>query len=204
MGINSLKLFIIALAGSCMICGCGNSKELAAEKESLAAQVESLQKENADLSAELSSLKADKEEAEQKLSAIEESLAAAEKEKEIQEGDVTVALISKSSIPKDSSKWIFSNYCVMGFEVTNHTDKDIQGVQGILKSNDLFGEEILSAGCDFVGDTIPAHQSISVELQFEVNEFMNDHMKLYNTEFKDLKCEYTVTKIVFTDGTVKE
>ena len=93
----------------------------------------------------------------------------------------------------------------MKFKITNNTDKDIQGIEGKLKIMDLFGKEILTAGCDFTGHTIPAGETVvNDDLSFEINEFINEHMKLYTTAYEDLKSEYTVTQIVFTDGTVKE
>ncbi len=45
---------------------------------------------------------------------------------------------------------------------------------------------------------------VNDDLSFEINEFIDEHMKLYTTAYEDLKSEYTVTQIVFTDGTVKE
>ena len=58
--------------------------------------------------------------------------------------------------------------------------------------------------CDFTGETIPAHSSVvNDNLVFEVNEFISDHTQLYMTDLKDLKFEYEVTCIVFTDGTQK-
>ena len=127
------------------------------------------------------------------------------KEAEIQAGDVVVRLIGKEDVEKDSSKWIFNSYSNLKFEITNNTDKDIQGIEGKLKIMDLFGKEILTAGCDFTGHTIPAGETVvNDDLSFEINEFIDEHMKLYTTAYEDLKSEYTVTQIVFTDGTVKE
>ena len=77
------------------------------------------------------------------------------------------------------------------FEVANKTDKQIKGVQGVLTICDLFGEEILSINCDFTGNSIAQNQSITVgDLGIDINQFMDSHIKLYNTDFSDLKFEY--------------
>ncbi len=120
-------------------------------------------------------------------------------ELEAQNQDLKSQVESLSAVKESLS------YSNLKFEITNNTDKDIQGIQGKLKIMDLFGKEILTAGCDFTGHTIPAGETVvNDDLSFEINEFINEHMKLYTTAYEDLKSEYTVTQIVFTDGTVKE
>ena len=148
-------------------------------------------KERESLKSELDTLKADIEEA--------------EKETTVQDGDVTVLVTDKTVTPKNTDHWIFSNYVNFVFSITNNTAKDIQGIQGELNISDLFGAEIMTVGCDFTGETIAAGATITNDdLSFECNEFMDEHMKLYNEEYKDLKFTYVVKQIVFTDGTVKE
>ena len=86
------------------------------------------------------------------------------------------------------------------FEVANKTDKQIKGVQGVLTICDLFGEEILSINCDFTGNSIAQNQSITVgDLGIDINQFMDSHIKLYNTDFSDLKFEYEIKNIVYDD-----
>ena len=187
------------------VSGCGNSKEMVAENESLKAQVESLGSENESLSAQIEQLNGKYEQTSNELKSIKESIAAVEEEKKLKKEDVTVTVIGKDVIPADSSAWRFNSYCTMVFEITNSTDKDIQGIEGKLKVMDLFGKEISTVGCDFTGEVIPSGQTITDDsLSYSVNEFIDSDMQFYNTDFKDLKFEYTVSQIVFTDGTVKK
>ena len=159
--------------------------------EELESQLEAMTKERDSLKSELDTLKANIEEA--------------EKETTVQDGDVTVLVTDKTVTPKNPDQWIFSNYVNFVFSITNNTAKDIQGIQGELNISDLFGAEIMTVGCDFTGETIAAGATITNDdLSFECNEFMDEHMKLYNEEYKDLKFTYVVKQIVFTDGTVKE
>ena len=83
----------------------------------------------------------------------------------------------------------------------SYTHLPIVGVEGILTINDLFGKKIISMGCDFTGNTIdPGASYRESDLSFECNQFMDDHMKLFNTRFEDLQFIYDITSIVFSDG----
>ena len=39
---------------------------------------------------------------------------------------------------------------------------------------------------------------------FDVNQFFEEDVEIYNTDFKDLKFIYVVRKIVFAEGTEKD
>ena len=122
----------------------------------------------------------------------------------VRDDKIVFTVTEKIDVPKDTSAWRFSPFVELVCRVENMTDKDIQGVQGILKISDLFGEEILSINWDVTGETIPAHDYIVQEdYGLEINEFMDEQMKLYNTSYSDLKFEYNVTQIVYTDGTTE-
>lgn len=119
----------------------------------------------------------------------------------VRDDEVVVTVINKTNLPKDTNAGRFSNRIEFTFDVMNRTDKVIKGVQGKLTVCDLFGEEILTISCDFTGNSIPAGNSITVDdLEMEINQFMDSHVKFYNTDFSDLKFEYEVTNIVYDDG----
>ena len=60
----------------------------------------------------------------------------------------------------------------------------------------------MDVGCDFTGHTIqPGETYTNKDLTYEVNEFRDTDMKLYNEDYSDLNFEYEPTIIVFTDGT---
>ncbi len=113
-----------------------------------------------------------------------------------------IVVVDKSVTPKDSSKWIFNYYVNFVFDVTNNSDKAIKGIEGTLTVNDLFDKEIISLGCDFTGYTIQPGETYRKEgLSYECNEFVNEDMQFYNTDFSDLKFSYEISNIVFDDGT---
>lgn len=196
--IKKWAAILLVLAMCFGLVACANSTDSSltgqADKpsyEELESQLEAMTKERDSLKSELDTLKANIEEA--------------EKETTVQDGDVTVLVTNKTVTPKNPDQWIFSNYVNFVFSITNNTAKDIQGIQGELNISDLFGAEIMTVGCDFTGETIAAGATITNDdLSFECNEFIDEHMKLYNEEYKDLKFTYVVKQIVFTDGTVKE
>ena len=112
-----------------------------------------------------------------------------------------IKVTDKSTTPKNTGKWIFSNYVNFVFEVTNNSDKAIKGIEGSLRIDDLFGKEIMEMGCDFTGQTIaPGETYTEKKLSFECNEFVDSHMKLFNTAYDDLVFTYNIDSIVFADG----
>ena len=115
---------------------------------------------------------------------------------------IKVVCTDKGVIPKNTNKWIFSNYATFVFELTNNSDKAIKGVQGVLHIKDLFGSSIMDVRCNFTGHTIqPGETYTNDELSYDVNEFSSTDMKLYNEDYSDLNFEYEPTAIAFTDGT---
>ena len=136
---KNILLFAIL---SIIITGCGTSEKLQNQNESLSNQVEKLTAEKESLSADLESVSSDYDKVNQELTSIKESIEAAEKETTVQESDVTVVALDKTS--KEGSYGI--RYCTFSFQVTNNTDKDIQGIEGILSINDLFDKTITFVG----------------------------------------------------------
>lgn len=119
----------------------------------------------------------------------------------VREDEIVVSVTDKSNLPKDASAGRFSDRVELTFEILNNSDKAIKGIQGKMTICDLFGEEILGMKCDFTGHIIPAGESVTVdELGMDKNQFMDKHVKLYNTDFADLQFEYEITDIVYEDG----
>lgn len=119
----------------------------------------------------------------------------------VRDDEVVITVTNKSNLSQDINAGRYSDRVELTFNIMNRTDKTIKGIQGNLTVCDLFGEEILTINCDFTGNNIPANQSITVnELGMDINEFMDSHMKFYNTDFSDLNFEYEVTNIVYDDG----
>lgn len=118
----------------------------------------------------------------------------------VKEAEVIVTVTEKESIPEDHNAWRFSDYVRLSVNVENVTNRSIKGVQGTLVVKDMFGEEFLRISCDLTDNDIPANGSITVtELYLDVNQFMANQVKLFNTDYEDLIFEYIVTNVIFTN-----
>jgi hypothetical protein len=110
---------------------------------------------------------------------------------------LTVALINKkSSVGEYGKRWV-------GLEVAyeNKGEKDILGVKGVLRITDIFGDKIMNIRWSF-DQGIAAKQSfIEKGVGVNINQFMDDNMKLYLSDFDKLKSTFEVATIIFKDGT---
>ena len=117
----------------------------------------------------------------------------------------TVTVTNKYNLDENWDAGRFSPRIQLDFELSNLSDKEIKGIQEVITIKDMFGEEIKSFNCDFTGNTIPANGKIAVtDIGLDVNEFIDEDVKLYNEVYEDLIFEYTITKIVYSDGTIEE
>lgn len=113
---------------------------------------------------------------------------------------VTVVCTAKSNMPADFMNGVYSNRCNMTFEITNNTDKPVQGIQGLLIIDDLFGSNITKITCDFTGQTINPGETVeNDDLGMDVNEFVESDVKIWNERFDDLKFSYLVNSVVYAD-----
>ena len=119
------------------------------------------------------------------------------------ERTVNVTVTDKRNVPEDIYNGRFSDRVEFTFTLENQSDKPVKGVEGVLHIQDLFDKDILSMNCDFTGQTIPANESITIsDLGMDINPFMDDHSKLYNEDFSDLKFVYEITNIVYDGDTI--
>ena len=83
----------------------------------------------------------------------------------------------------------------------NKTDKDIQGVKGVLHINDIFGDKILNVRWSY-DRGVPAHKrTVETNSGLDLNRFNDSHMKLWNTDLDKIKSNFEVQTIIFKDGT---
>lgn len=122
----------------------------------------------------------------------------------IKDDKVIFTVENKINYEKNAKAWRFSPFVEFVCKIENMTNKDIKGVEGELIISDLFGKKIGSTECDITGEDIPANGYITKNgWGIEINEFMDTDMKIYNTNYDDLKFEYKVKQIIYTDGTIE-
>lgn len=88
------------------------------------------------------------------------------------------------------------------FELTNNTNKDIEGVQGSVIITDIFGNEIKGINLAY-DDGIPAGESILYSGAVDYNQFIDNDNKLKQTELSKLKYTWSVEQIIYTDGSME-
>ena len=175
-------------------------QDISEEKNKLSDENKQLQEQILDLQSQIDSLSDTNKELKYKITVYELEKQKEEEEATIQENDVTVLLTKKDTkIGKYNQYYVTSE-----FSVTNNTNKDIKGIQGVVIYKDMFGKEIMRINCDFTKEIIYSGTTyIESDLLFECNQFIDSHMKLYNTKYESLAFEYQIKTILFTDGTSK-
>lgn len=83
----------------------------------------------------------------------------------------------------------------------NKSDKDIAGVKGILHINDMFGDKIINIRWSFDEGVDAKQTAVERGSGIKINQFMDDHMKLWSADQAKIKASYEVQTIVFKDGT---
>ena len=113
---------------------------------------------------------------------------------------LSVAVLSKSN---DSGEY---DQRFVTFEIAfeNKSDKDIAGVKGNLKIMDMFGDKVLNINWGFDQGVTAHNTTVEKGSGVKINKFMDDHMKLWNSDYEKLKFQFEVSKIVFKDGTMMD
>lgn len=114
--------------------------------------------------------------------------------------EVSIMCTDKENLKADINAGRLLPYVQFTFVVENKTEKTIKGIQGIVTVSDLFGKQIKKFNCDFTGQKIPAGESVTfTDKYMEVNQFIDEEVKIYNEEFADLQFSYEVTDIVYDE-----
>lgn len=116
---------------------------------------------------------------------------------------VKVTLDGKGLQPENVDKWQFNDIVTMDFTFTNTGSTDVRAFQGMAKFKDILDNKIIDIRIVY-DKPIKTGETIKWPGAFEINEFMDDHVKLMSTEFINLKMEFDTTKIIFVDGSTLE
>ncbi|MQA19628.1 hypothetical protein [Rugamonas rivuli] len=125
----------------------------------------------------------------------------AEAERKAQQ-DALAKMLAVKLIGKRNSTGEFQQRVVfMDLAFTNKGDKDIAGFKGILHFTDMFGDSIIDI--TWSNDHgVEARQGILQKgAGMTINQFLPDHMKMWNAEADKIKLSFEVQAIVFKDGT---
>lgn len=116
----------------------------------------------------------------------------------MRKAEVIVEVIGKNNLEEDYAEGRYSPRVEFDFEITNKSEDDIKGIQGIITISDASGNEFVSEECDFTGIVFEANKTISVGgIGIDINEFIERQVELYNADFSDLSFEYEIKDIVY-------
>lgn len=88
-------------------------------------------------------------------------------------------------------------------QFTNSTGKNVRAFDGVLRFTDLLDNEIMAAKLA-VNDPVQSHGIHDWKGSIDYNQFMDKHQRLKSAEQQNLKIDFTLRKILFEDGEVKE
>ncbi len=108
---------------------------------------------------------------------------------------VTVELLKK-----DFVQGTYQDQITLQFKLTNTTEKDIQGVDGVTTFYDIFDKEITAQNLSY-DKGIPKNSSRIYDAAIDYNQFMDEHVKLKDTDIKNLKMKWQANTIIYQDGT---
>ena len=119
-----------------------------------------------------------------------------EKQEELAKVITTVLAAKKNNAGEYGRQWV-------GLEVAfeNKSDKDIQGIKGVLELADIFGDKILDINWSFDEGAAAKQMTVDRSSGIEINKFKTAHMKLWGTDFEKIKSTFVVSMIIFKDGT---
>ncbi len=86
------------------------------------------------------------------------------------------------------------------FKFTNTTNKNIEGFEGDIVIRDLFGNVIKEAEISY-DEGIKAGESLPYNAWLDYNQFMDEDVKLKQTDLSKLRFDWQVTTIIYEDGT---
>lgn len=137
----------------------------------------------------------------------EEELRAAELRKKIQaerraKQEEFARMLSVVLVGKKNSVGEYNQrFISLELAYENKTDKDIKGVKGLLKITDIFGDKIINLNWPYDRGVAAKQTAVERGVGLKVNQFMDDHMKLWNSDIDKLKATFEVQTIIFADGT---
>jgi len=112
--------------------------------------------------------------------------------------DIIVTVLSKENVPQGYEDTIYTDMIRFAINIKNDSERDIEGVQGVLEITDTFGNKIAKFKCDLVESVVMAGKSFTnIDTALKINKSTNDHLKVYNSNYEDLAFHYKIQKVFF-------
>jgi len=115
------------------------------------------------------------------------------------ESKVKLEIISKDFNPADIMTGIYQDAISFKMNLINTTDKAITGVEGTVTFYDIFDNEIKAISLSY-DKGIPINGIKEWDGQINYNQFMDEDVKLKDTDLKNLRYKWEVKTIIYDDG----
>jgi hypothetical protein len=110
---------------------------------------------------------------------------------------LSVALVSKANeVLRDDQKFV-----ALELQYANKTDKEIRGVQGVMKLANTYGQPVIDIDWTFNRGIASKQTVVEHKAGIAVNQSSDSQIELWNTDFEKLKFTFEVKTITFKDGT---
>jgi hypothetical protein len=105
-------------------------------------------------------------------------------------------------VKKQSQKQNYQDYVFFDVEFSaNGLDKPARAIKGILRFNDLFGEQMFALKWTIEKPIGPGATYIEKGSGFEYNQFIDAHKWVRSTAIENMKVKFRVDNILYEDGT---
>ena len=111
--------------------------------------------------------------------------------------EVVITATNKTSLPSNWSEGIVGDHIKVDLSIKNKSSKAIRGIEGKILIYDMFGKELMKEQADITGQIIKSGETINYYFMFRANSLIPKEVTAFESDFKDLKISYNVTKIVY-------
>jgi len=113
---------------------------------------------------------------------------------------ISLEIIKKGFVEANYESGNYQDKITMDLKFTNKTGKNIKGFEGVLVYFDIFDNQITGNKITY-DEGIPAHESKIWKTERDYNQFMDEDIKLKDTDLNNLKYEWKVKTIIYEDDT---
>jgi hypothetical protein len=130
-------------------------------------------------------------------------VAATESPKTEEPSPVELIFRSKRFKPADYRASDFEAAIIFELSIVNQSTKPIRAFDGTLTFTDLLDNEILSTKLA-INDPVNAGLTKNWTGRIKYNQFIDNHNRLKNEDFSNLKTKFAIRKVLFADGSVSD
>lgn len=121
-----------------------------------------------------------------------------EQQQQTKAPEIKATILSKKFVEADYMNGIVDDYIGLKVEFINNTEKDMKGFKGSFGLFDIFGEKIQDVNVSY-DEGIKANETKTWNGTLKYNPFIDSHVKLRTTDLENLKYEWNIEKIIYSE-----